>query len=94
MVLTACDDQVCLLPKTETLRLTADLDVVDVPKLAMHTGHGQREGSYDATPHMRRMLLRSIRRSPLGFLRYVVKHVRLEIAARRRRGGNGSTRPG
>ena len=84
----ACDDQACLLPKTEKLCLTAALDVVDVPKLGLHTGHGQREGSYDATPHLRRLILRSIRRSPLGFLRYLVKHARLELAAwRRRRSG-------
>jgi hypothetical protein len=81
----ACDDQACLLPRTETLRLAPCLDVVDVPNLGPHVGHGQREGNYAAMPHMRRMLLRAIRRSPLGFLRFLVKNVRLELAARKRR---------
>jgi hypothetical protein len=81
----ACDDEACLLPKTEKLQLKVALEVVDVPNLAMHVGHGQREGSYDAMPHMRRMLLRSLRRSPAGFLRFVAKSVRLELAAWRRR---------
>ena len=81
----ACDDEACLLPKTEKLRLTASLEVVDVPNLALHVGHGQREGSYDAMPHMRRMLLRSLRRSPAGFLRFVAKNLSLEMAAWRRR---------
>ncbi len=81
----ACDDEACLLPKTEKLRLTASLEVVDVPNLALHVGHGQREGSYDAMPHMRRMILRSLRRSPAGFLRFVAKNVMLEMAAWRRR---------
>ena len=37
------------------------MDVIDVPSLSMHTGHGQREGSYDSTPAMRRLLWRKIR---------------------------------
>ena len=86
----ACDDEACLLPRNETLSLTAALDVIDVPKLGMHLGHGQREGAYDAMPHMRRMMGRAIRRSPLGFLRFVAKNVRLELAARKRR-RDGST---
>jgi hypothetical protein len=81
----ACDDAQCLFPKTERLSLELSLDVIDVPQLAMHTGHGQREGNYDATPHLRRMLLRSIRRRPLGFARFVLKSLQLEWAARRRR---------
>ncbi len=81
----ACDDEQCLLPRTERLEIAVPLDVVDVPKLGMHRGHGQREGRYDASPHLRRMLLRSVRQSPLGFLRFIGKQVRLELAARRRR---------
>jgi AhpC/TSA family/Thiol:disulfide interchange protein DsbD, N-terminal len=81
----ACDDQVCLLPRTERLSLEVPLDVVDVPSLAMHRGHGQREGGYDATPHLRRLFLRKVRRHPLGFLRFLWKSLRLEWAARRRR---------
>jgi hypothetical protein len=81
----ACDDERCLLPKTETLRLVVPLDVIDVPALAMHQGHGQREANFDGTPHLRRMLLRAIRRSPFGMLRFAAKSIRLELAARRRR---------
>jgi hypothetical protein len=83
----ACDDDQCLLPRTETLALELPLDVIDVPNVGMHTGHGQREGSYDGTPHLRRLLWRSIRRRPLGFLRFVARSVKLELAARRRRRG-------
>ena len=81
----ACDDEKCLLPKTERLSLEVPLDVIDVPKLGIHTGHGQREAAYDSTPHMRRMVLRSIRRRPLAFLRFVAKNIKLELAARKRR---------
>jgi len=80
----ACDDQTCLLPKTEKLSIRLPLDVVDVPALGMHQGHGQREGSYDMTPHFRRLMLRKTRRHPLGFLKFVAKSIRLEWAARRR----------
>jgi hypothetical protein len=81
----ACDDEQCLLPKTEQLTLEVPLDVIDVPNVGMHTGHGQREAGYDGTPHLRRLLWRSIRRSPLGFLRFIAKNIRLELAARKRR---------
>ena len=45
----------------------------------------RREGDYDATPHLRRMMLRTLRANPLGVLRFVAKSIRLELAARRRR---------
>ncbi len=81
----ACDDEVCLLPKTEKLSLELPLDVIDVPALGMHKGHGQREGDYDGTPHMRRLILRKLRRHPLGLVRFLWKSFRLERAAARRR---------
>jgi hypothetical protein len=81
----ACDDRVCLLPKSETLSLDVPLDVVDVPAVSLHAGHGQREGSYDGMPHLRRLFLRKVPRHPLGFLRFVGRSLRLELAARRRR---------
>ena len=81
----ACNDRECLLPRTETLSLEVPLDVVDVPALGIHKGHGQREGNYSTMPHMRRLILRSLRRRPLGILRFVLKNRRLERAARRRR---------
>jgi hypothetical protein len=78
----ACDDAVCLLPRTETLALTVPLDVIDVPRIALHAGHGQREAAFDGTPHLRRLLLRKLRQHPLGFLAFVAKNLRLELAAR------------
>jgi hypothetical protein len=83
----ACDDEQCLLPKTEHLTLELPLDVIDVPNVGMHTGHGQREAGYDGTPHLRRLLWRSVRRSPLGVLRFIAKNIKLELAARKRRRG-------
>ena len=86
----ACDDRSCLLPKTERFTLEVPLDVVDIPALGLHTGHGQREGNFDAGPHFRRLFLRKVRRNPLGFLRFFAKSIRLELAARRRSRGAGS----
>ena len=54
----ACDDETCLLPRVETFSLEAPLDVVDVPAIAVHMGHGQREGDFDGTPHFKRLLKR------------------------------------
>lgn len=54
----ACDDTTCLLPRTESLALELPLEAVDVPAISVHTGHGQREGNYDGTRHMKRLLKR------------------------------------
>jgi len=81
----ACDDAVCFPPKTETLALQLDLDVIDVPALGMHMGHGQREGTFSGAPHMARLMLRKLRNYPLGLPRLVLKTIKLEIAAKRRR---------
>lgn len=81
----ACNDAVCLPPCTETLPLRLELDVVDVPDLGLHTGHGQREGNFRAAPHMVRLLLRKLRKYPLGLPRYMLKNMRLEMAAAWRR---------
>ena len=80
-----CDDEVCLLPKTEKFSLQLPMDVIDIPKIGLHLGHGQREASYDGTPHMRRLVLRKARRNPLGLLKFLWKNIRLELAAARRR---------
>ncbi|MFP6640979.1 MAG: protein-disulfide reductase DsbD domain-containing protein, partial [Myxococcota bacterium] len=82
----ACDDHTCLLPKTETLTLDLPLDVIDVPALGLHMGHGQREGNFKAAPHLRRMIFRVLRRNPLDLLRYLAKNIRLTLAAHRRQG--------
>ena len=80
----ACDDSICLLPKTETLSLRVKLDVIDVPTLAIHTGHGQRESIFSGTPHMRRLILRKFLKNPLGLPRLALKTFKLERAAKRR----------
>jgi len=80
----ACDAETCLLPRTETFSLEVPLDVIDIPAIPTHQGHGQREGLYDGTPHLRRLLLRKLRANPLGFLRFLAKNMRLELAARLR----------
>ena len=80
----ACTDTECLLPRTEKLALEVPLDVIDVPAISLHQGHGQREAAYDGTPHLRRLLLRKVRKHPLGLLRFIGKSLRLELAARRR----------
>ena len=55
------------------------------PAISNHMGHGQQEARFDGEPHMRRLMLRKIRRHPLGFLRFVAKSLRLEWGALRRR---------
>ena len=89
----ACNDDVCFPPKTEKLALELDLDVIDVPSLGMHLGHGQREAGWSGTPHMLRLVLRKLRKHPLGLPRLILKSIRLEREARRRRNG-ASTGPG
>ena len=54
----ACTDFECLLPKKEVLSLSLDLDVIDIPSLSIHRGHGQREGNYDSLPALRRLIAR------------------------------------
>ena len=80
----ACDDAVCFPPRTEKLVLQLDLDVIDVPALGPHMGHGQREASFSGAPHMARLMLRKLRKYPLGLPRLILKTIKLEIAARRR----------
>lgn len=80
-----CNDQTCLLPRTEKLSLELPLDVIDIPRLALHQGHGQREGNYDGTRHLRRLFFRKLKQNPIGFLRFIPRQLRLEFAARGRR---------
>ena len=81
----ACDDETCLLPRTEKLALEVPLDVVDAPALGMHMGHGQREGNFDGMPHMRRLFVRKLRQNPLALPKFLWKTLKLEREARRRR---------
>lgn len=80
----ACTSTECLLPRTETLVLTLNTDVIDVPKLKMHSGHGQRESQYDSTPALRRLIWRKAKQSPLGLPKFIWKSIKLEWAARKR----------
>jgi hypothetical protein len=80
----ACTDATCFLPKKENLRISLDLDVIDVPAVGIHVGHGQREGNYRGAPHLARLIFRKFRANPLGLPRMVLKVLGLEIAARRR----------
>ena len=80
----ACDDNSCLLPTSQNFSLQLPLDVVDIPNLFMHKGHGQREGKFDGMPHFRRQLLRKIKQNPLGLLRFLANSIKLEWAARKR----------
>jgi hypothetical protein len=64
--------------------LQLDLDVIDVPALGSHMGHGQRESSFSATHHLVRLILRKLRKYPLGMPLLLLKTIKLEIAAKRR----------
>ena len=82
----ACDDHTCLLPKTEKFMLDVPLDVIDIPKIASHVGHGQREAAFDGSPHVRRAAAaQDPRPPPLGFVRFIGKTIGLEVAALWRR---------
>jgi len=82
----ACNDEQCLLPKTEKLSLDVPTEVVDVPHITFpdHVGNGQREGNYDGMPHLRRYMWRAFRNSPLGTLSFIANNIRLELTARLR----------
>jgi hypothetical protein len=80
----ACNDQECLLPRTERFTLDLPLEVIDVPNISVHTGHGQREGNYDGRPAVRRLLWRKIREHPLSLPKFLWKNIRMQLAARRR----------
>ena len=81
----ACDDDTCLLPRTEKLSIEVPLDVIDIPKLSMHMGHGQREAAFDGAPHIRRLFLRTLRKRPLSIPKFIWKSLKLEREAAKRR---------
>ncbi len=68
-----CDADQCLLPTSKHLELSVPLEEVEVPNLGVHTGHGQKEGSFDAMPHMKRLILRSLKDNPLRFAIFIFK---------------------
>jgi hypothetical protein len=79
----ACTDETCLLPQTRTLTLQVELQEVDVPNLPIHTGHGQREGNYDSTPAMKRLIWRKVRKNPLRLLQFIWNRKRMERRSKR-----------
>ncbi len=81
----ACTETECLLPRNETLQLALRTEVIDVPRLKMHLGHGQRESNYDSMPALRRLIWRKAKQNPLGLPKFIWKSVKLEWAARKRR---------
>jgi len=81
----ACTDTECLLPRSETLSLTVALDVIDIPDIDLHRGHGQRAGAYDGTPALRRLVARKVRANPVGLPIYLGKTLWLELKAWARR---------
>lgn len=75
----ACNESECLLPRTQQFTLELPIDVVDVPSLAVHRGHGQREGHYDSGPAMRRLVWRKVRSNPLALIKFIWKTLKLEV---------------
>lgn len=80
----ACNDNECLLPKTETFNLTLGMDVIDVPKIGLHLGHGQRAGNYDGRPALRRLLWRKFKANPISLFKFIANNIKLERQARKR----------
>ena len=79
----ACTDETCLLPQTRTLKLRIALEEVEGPNLPIHTGHGQREGHYDSTPAMKRLIWRKVRKNPLRLLQFIWNRKRMERRSKR-----------
>ena len=69
------------------------LEVVDVPAMPVHMGHGQRQGGYDAGPHMRRLFVRKTKEKPLSLPRFLWRNVKLAWGAKRRAAGKTSQGP-
>jgi peroxiredoxin len=80
----ACDDATCFPPKTETFALDVGLEPVDMPNLRFHGETGQWKSEVDGVPHLRRLILRGIRRHPLGALRSFAGQVWLMLGAQLR----------
>lgn len=81
----ACTDSECLLPKTESFSLSLQLDVIDIPDIDIHRGHGQRAGKYDGTPALRRLLARKVKQNPQGAPLFIGKNLWLQLKALRRK---------
>ncbi len=81
----ACDDETCLLPRTEKLPLEVGLEPVVLPHLSLHAGEGQNPTPMDSARHQRRLAFRKLRSTnPLAVVRGALKTARLNRAARKR----------
>jgi hypothetical protein len=74
-------------PNTKTLALKVFLEPVDMPKLRFHGDTGQRRSDMDSEPHFRRLVLRQLRRHPLGAIRSMINTRSQQKSAKRRAGG-------
>jgi len=81
----ACDDATCLMPRIDRFRLEVGLESVDMPNLSFHGETGQWKSTMDGAPHLRRSLLRQLRRHAIGALRSIVQQIRLRLRGERRR---------
>jgi hypothetical protein len=52
--------------------------------MPIHMGHGQREGSFDAKPHMQRLVARKAKTNPWSVPGFIWKNIKLQFAARKR----------
>ena len=77
----ACTHNECLLPKSESFTLNLELDVIDIPAISLHQGHGQREGNYDGTPALKRLVARKVKNNPKGAPLFIAKNLWLQLQA-------------
>ncbi len=87
----ACNNRICLTPRSETLSLSLPIEPLDVPNLPLFVNGGQRQSEMDSRRHLRRLAVRKLRSNPLRFVRFLLSRLRLELAARRRSTGGGTT---
>ncbi len=80
----ACDDDTCLLPRSEKLSLEVPMAPVDVQALSFHTGHGQNEWDANSRKHFLRLVFRIFRRDPIAFFKGIGRQIRLQREAVRR----------
>jgi hypothetical protein len=56
------------------LSLSLNLGVINTPAISIHQGHGQREGNYDSTPALQRLIVRKAKQNPLGLAVFIVRN--------------------
>jgi len=78
----ACTDNSCLLPRTESFTLAVPIETIDVPNLGTFKGKGQKDVQMDSKRHMRRLILRTLRRNPLAFFSGIKRLIKLVKASK------------